>query len=492
MPNQFYYWLGFIFYSIIVVAIGIFVWYRDKKVGKEIDNSAFWEASRNLSSWSVGLSISASMMSISWSCVYGVQLFYWYGWGGIWLLSLPWLITMLGYFSFAPRFRKFKTFSQPQLLDRHFGSATRQLLAPALIIVFTTWTGAEIYAAGKILSPFLGLSLNWTLFLITAVVAIYTYSGGFEAVVSTDKFQFVLVAFFIGIIAFLGFKALPEGSSLWTIPTPPKANLTHKFLTPGLALIAMTFFAYLPGWLIETDVWIRLQAARSNAAARGGILIAAVNSFIFVGIFPLIIGLSALILYPPENGIIPSHLQNGALIITVLMQEYAPLGLNMFLAVGLIAASMSTIDTCGNVVALSFSHDLLEPGLKNKWSPRQLNKLARISSVAAIFISFLYAIFTESLWDIFYLSSGILTTTVFIPVVSTFFKSTKPVQVKLSISFGLVATLLLYFGESRGLLQVVEPNAIAETGLGYIIWGFLFSLTGFVIGRFVKDQRSAD
>jgi solute:Na+ symporter, SSS family len=490
MSNSFYYWLGFIAYSLAVIGIGLYVWLRGKQSGQQDDNVEYWEASRNLSFWSVGLSISASMMSISWSCVYGVQLFYWYGWGGAWLLIIPWLITMAGFFTFAPRFRKFKAFSQPQLLEKHFGQKSRQMLAPALIVVFITWTGAEIFAAGTLIAPFLGLSLNWTLFLITLVVAIYTYSGGFKAVVSTDKIQFILVAFFVTTIAILGVQALPAGSSLWHIPLPPKANLTQQFFTPGLALITITFFAYLPGWLIETDVWIRLQAARSDRAARGGVFLAGINSFIFVGVMPLIIGLSALHLFPPQDGIIPAQLQDGALIFTVFMQNYAPMALSIFLVVGLIAASMSTIDTCGNIVALSFSYDLLEPQLQNKWPAHKLNQLARISSVAAIFASFVYAVFTESLWDIFYLSSGILTTTVFIPVVSSFLRGTKPIQVKLAIICGLVSTLVLYFLESRGLLKGIEPAFIAETGLGYIIWGFLCSLAGFIAGKFFPQGAS--
>jgi len=203
MTATFYYWIGFITYAILVIGIGFYVWLKEKRSGKQSDNEAYWEASRNLSFWSVGLSISASMMSISWSCVYGVQLFYWYGWGGAWLLIIPWLVTMSGFYFFAPRFRSLKVFSQPELLEKRFGARTRQLLAPALIIVFITWTGAEIYAAGQIIAPFLGISLRWTLFLITVVVAVYTYTGGFEAVISTDKIQFALVAFFITVIAYL-------------------------------------------------------------------------------------------------------------------------------------------------------------------------------------------------------------------------------------------------------------------------------------------------
>ena len=332
MDNQLFYWAGFILYSMAVIGIGFYVWQKEKKQGKQTDNDAYWEASRNLGGWSVGLSISASMMSISWSCVYGVQLFYWYGWGGAWLLIIPWLVTMIGFFVFAPLFRKFKVFSQPQLLQKRFGDRTRQLLAPALIIVFITWTGAEIFAAGNIIAPFLGISQNWTFFLITVVVAVYTYTGGFEAVVSTDKIQFILVALFILVIAILGFNALPEGSSLWNVDHPPKAVSANKLFSPGLVLIILTFAAYLPGWLIETDVWIRLQAARSDSAARKGIQLAAANSFVFVGVLPMIIGLSALVLYPAVNGVIADRLQDGTLIFTVIMQDYAPLWLNILLS----------------------------------------------------------------------------------------------------------------------------------------------------------------
>ncbi len=483
MSERFLYWAAFLIYSLVVVGIGGYVWFKEKKSGKVCDNSAYWEARRDLSSWSVGLSISASMMSISWSCVYGVQLFYWYGPGGAWLLIIPWLLTMLGFFFFAPLFRKFKVFSQPQLLERRFGKEARSLLAPALILVFITWTGAEIYAAGQIIAPFLGISLPATLLIITVVVAVYSYTGGFEAVVSTDKIQFLLVAFFITVIAYLAWSALPADIHLLKDVQPPKAQHSSPWLSPGWALILMTFMAYLPGWIVETDVWIRLQAAKSNPHARGGILLAGFNSLVFVGVMPFVIGLSALVLYPATNGQIPVELQDGALIFTVIMKQYAPVWLNLLLSVGLIAAAMSTIDTCGNVVALSFSHDLLEPGPGKNWSAKKLNRVARWSSVGAIFISFIYALFTESLWDIFYLSSGILTTTVFIPVVSSFFKSTTARQVQWAMALGFVGTLFFYFLESRGYSAAIEPAAVAETGLGYILWGFGLSVLGFFLGK---------
>ncbi|HFE64780.1 MAG TPA: hypothetical protein ENK14_10255, partial [Caldithrix sp.] len=97
MERQAVYWAAFLLYSFIVVVIGLIIYRREKRQGHEYDNQAYWAAGKGLSGWSIGLSISASMMSISWSCVYGVQLFYWYGWGGAWLLIIPWLVTMSGF-----------------------------------------------------------------------------------------------------------------------------------------------------------------------------------------------------------------------------------------------------------------------------------------------------------------------------------------------------------------------------------------------------------
>jgi len=147
---------------------------------------------------------------------------------------------------------------------------------------------------GLTLAPFLNLSLPTTLFLIAIVVALYSYTGGFEAVVSTDKLQFMLVAFFITAMAIIGGRAVLQThdweSLLLAQQLAPKAEKgVSPLFSPGIALVILTIFAYLPGWLVETDVWIRIQAARSTREARRGVTLAAINAFIFVGVLPLVI-----------------------------------------------------------------------------------------------------------------------------------------------------------------------------------------------------------
>ncbi len=77
------YWCGILAYCLIVLVIG---WLGFRRT-RDQDTAAFWSAGKQLNKWSTSLSISAGFMSVSWSCVYAVQLVYWYGVSALWLLA---------------------------------------------------------------------------------------------------------------------------------------------------------------------------------------------------------------------------------------------------------------------------------------------------------------------------------------------------------------------------------------------------------------------
>jgi Na+/proline symporter len=489
-----WYWLAFGVYAVAVVFIGWRGYQKSKRA--EEGQTDFWAAGKKLGAWSVGLSISASFMSISWSCVYDIQLFYWYGLGALWLLPIPWLLTMAFYYILTPYFRNLPAFSQPEMIARRFGERARSYLAVPLAFVFLVWGGAEIYAAANILAPLLDVSVGATLIIITVIVATYSYMGGFAAVVNTDKLQYALVAFFILSVTVIATKASLAGSSfshvVANLPAPPKANASaFGLFAAGPALIAMTLVTYLPGWVVETDIWLRLQAAHSHSAARKGILLASINSFFFIALLPMVIGLAALHLYPPIGPEIPAELQDGATIIAVMIRDHAPQILGALLIVGLAAAAMSTIDTCSNVVALSLSYDILEPYLQSKSVKVNLRVISRVMSGGAVFLAYGYALLTESLWDIFYLSSGILTTTIFIPMVALFRPASTKRQVEAAAIAGFLSTFAFYFLEKSSLLAHVEPLWLESTGLGYILFGLAASFLAYLIaGRWLPADAA--
>jgi len=263
------------------------------------------------------------------------------------------------------------------------------------------------------------------------------------------------------------------------------SSWTH-LLAPGMVTILLTFIAYLPGWLFETDLWIRIQAARDSSAARRGVLIAGANALFFVGAVPLFIGIAALKLFPLEGGAIPAVIgYEGDAIFAALVLQFAPEWLAVLVSVGLVAAAMSTIDTCTNVMALSVGYDLLNVQQQSKGT--HYSRWITIGSVAA---SLVFALFTESLWDIFYLSSGILTTAVAFPVAAVFLPNVSGRSVIGSACAGYLGPVLAYFLESRGALSTLEPEWLMDSGIGFIAWGMLAAALGFIAGKFT--HRSND
>ncbi len=476
-------WAAVTLYALAAIALG---WLAQRRRDGARE---FWTAGRELGSVSVGLSISAGFMSVSWSCVYAVQLFYWYGLGAVWLITLPWLLALAGIAWLARRYHALPEFSQPEMVGRRFGRPARLSVAVALAFVFLVWGGAEIYVAAAILAPGLGVPVPATIVGISVVVAVYAALGGFRAVVATDKLQYAIVALYVLAMAALAWRGMTgELGSAWpaaaVAPLKGGARWT-ELVTPGLALVALTLVAYLPGWLFETDLWVRVQAARSERAARRGLAIAGANSLLFVGVLPLYIGVAALALFPPAGGAAPAELGvEGDAVFAALVARYAPVWLGALVAVGLVAAAMSTIDTCANVVALSVGYDLMR--LHERAGGERRSRLVTLAAVAALC---LFALNTESLWDIFYLSGGVLTTAVALPVAAVFLPRASPRGVALSSMAGLAGTVVFYFLESRGPLATLEPAWLAETGLGYILWGIVAAGCGYAVGRGLEGSR---
>ncbi len=478
-------WTAVVLFGLALIALG---W---RWRGEARDGESFWTAGRRLDGFSVGLSVSAGFMSVSWSCVYAAQLFYGYGLGGLWLITVPWLLALSGIYLLSRRYRGLAAFSQPEMVGQRFGRGARRALALPVAFVFLVWGGAEIYVAAKLLAPGLGIPTAALVVGIGAVVATYSMLGGLRAVVATDKMQYGLVAIYVFLVAGLAARGmLAETGSLWPAVVVPAAKSGASWvdlLSPGIATLVITFCAYLPGWLFETDLWVKVQAARDLPAARRGMLIATLNSALFVGVLPLFIGVAALALFPAEGGVAPAVLgTEGDSIFAAIVERFAPPWMVTVAGIGLMAAAMSTIDTCANVTALAFGYDLLELHKRPRAVAASRWVMAGTLAAACIF-----ALNIGSLWDIFYLSSGVLSTSVAFPVAAVFWPRASPRGVMLSSLCGFAGTGLAYLLQSLGALARVQPGWLSATGLAYILWGGLAALLGYRIGAWLDRRTTA-
>jgi solute:Na+ symporter, SSS family len=487
--NRSFFWAACIIYSVAMVAIGVRIYQKSKKGSGSDQLLDFWIAGRTFPGWRMAVSLAAGWLMLGW-IGYGMSMIYTMGLSGAWMLPIPWLLLCVIVIWMVSFVRRLPAISLPEAVEKRFGRPARTLLALCSIFVFTSWTGAETFMAGTLISPFLGIPPTMAMCLLVIPVMVYTYFGGFRAVVLTDFVQFIFVATFITILAVVAVVTasnMSEGSLFATLASTPTVSFGEgtmfSLFACGWAMPVILLAAYIPGWMIEQDLLLRIQGATSLKEARKGAWIAFGLIGFFVVLLPVITAFSAIILFPPgdpgSSEIIGS---DSTGIVSAIILHHFPVWAQIAMFVGILAAQMSTIDTFANIVALPLSYDIAQPVFMNHLSTAKKATLTRILAVAAILLGLIYALNADSLMDVYVLSSGVLTASIAVPAFAIFLKKANIMAVVLSSLFGFAGNILFYVYEYKMAEHSYQPQWLADTYLGYIIVGLVASLAGLTIG----------
>ena len=294
------------------------------------------------------------------------------------------------------------------------------------------WTIAHIVAPEFGVEP-------WVMYLAFSVpIAIYMWLGGFHSVINSNIVQFFMAIIFVTVvtvaIAIVAFRDLPSGVSMIDYlqrVVPPGSGEGYNGLSLfslGVPFIFISIIALLPGWVIEEDWWLKAQSAKTTRAARQGIWANLVYNVIFVLLFSSLIGLFALVVFPPETAFESVLGGDGYAILTVFMSQEFPIWALIILFPMLAGLSMSTMATFTNVCAMNISYDVLQPLVYRKrgWSDARIMSWSRAWSLIVVVImigvAFLIDQLPQGLWDAYYLSSGVLSAGVAVPVLAMFWK----------------------------------------------------------------------
>jgi SSS family solute:Na+ symporter len=410
--------------------------------------SGFWTAHRSMGGLISGCSLSATFLSVSWSLVFGLDLYLRHGWAAMWLLGFPWLLVLTLFFLLAPRLRRIDVFSQTELLRHHFGARAGHLSIFSIFLVFLIWGGAELYVASQLIGQLTETSPTVIAAIITGVIALYLGWNGLRAVMMTDMVQYLFVLLLFGLLTR---QAFPD----MVAPPPPSTKFEPAPIS--LWIIVLTFLTYVPGWLIETDLWVRLQACRNDRAARSGILIAIGNTLFLMIVIPGLLATTT-----------RNHASSGLEALSFLLQSFDHSIVLALAGLGLIAAAMSTIDSSVNIAAMAVTHDLGK-GTSRGWNTAMV--------VLVSGLTFTYARFAENLQDAFFLSGTVLTTALFLPILFCYLKGATPRAIHATLLGGPFFSLLFYVFEREQWLAI--PNS-GGMGFSLLAMGSTLCLFGSV------------
>ncbi|MCB2219360.1 MAG: sodium:solute symporter family protein [Bacteroidetes bacterium] len=301
--------------------------------------------------------------------------------------------TSAGFLVFIPYALKLRNYSNTQkfltLSDWFYFKFDKQTGIVSALILFVVYFGMllnQFIAGSSILSHISGLSYESALLISASIITIYLLAGGFNSVIKTDIFQYIIlfvIFILLGLILIRG-----------------DHNITLELADFSRMDPVMTFVFILFGVLIifqSAEYWQRVYAAKNNRVVKKGLIGAAIF-VILTGMAISIVGLSAHMHVP---GIDPGKAFAEGL--TVLIPKKY-IGASLVL---LFAAIMSSADTIIFVLASSISKDYVANFTQKEISQHNLKNYTRFFILLFSIMGFGFAWYFRDLVTVIVFITGI-------------------------------------------------------------------------------------
>ena len=292
----------------------------------------------------------------------------------------------------------------PELFLKSFGKIPA-LIAIACVILLTT-PAPYLKILATLFDFVWGIPMFWALILGASLSLVYAVTGGFSAVVRTDKLQFVLM--FTGFAILLlscyfeygGISFLTGNTPDFAFSIPGNFNWTFIFVWGFIALI--TF--------IDPGFYQRTFAGSSLKTVKKGIMISVLFWVIF-DFMTVFTGLYALAVLPSINS--SPYLDLAQLVLPPFAQ-----GLFM---VSLFAIVMSTVDSFSFISAFTIGKDLMT-FLNYKHGDKEILHYTRWGLIITALFSILLALMFEYAMDIWYVVGSFTVPALLIPLISSLYQ----------------------------------------------------------------------
>jgi Na+/proline symporter len=265
-------------------------------------------------------------------------------------------------------------------LEHRFGVGTRRLTSAIFLLSRFLGDAVRVFASAIPLALVTGWSIPTSIVAMGVVTMIYTWFGGFKAVVWTDVLQLsVYLAGGIGALFVAWHLAGGAGHALGLAAAEGKLRIldpTISFTRTYTLLGGIVGGALLSAASHGTDHLIvqRLLATRSLRDARMALVGSGVMVMFQFTLF-LLVGVAIW-----SAGLAPAGVPGDQLFPRFVV-EHLPAGLSGLVIAGILAAAMGTHSSAINSLASSATHDLYG-SVTGRTDPVHLLKVGRLFSAA--------------------------------------------------------------------------------------------------------------
>jgi SSS family solute:Na+ symporter len=416
------------------------------KMGKSPDVISFYVSGRSKSAFAVSGSLVAT--AIGGSATIGLSgLAYSKGAPSVWwLFSGSIAFIILGVF-WAGKVREYEVFTLPEVLEKQYGSSSVKIISSLVIVI--AWTGviaAQMIAAGKIMNIIWPGHYIFFIIFCALIFIIYTAAGGQNSVIKTDLFQSFLI--FGGIIVTVLFVYLKHGPL--STELLPSGHLSFPFNDKlGHKEILMFFMFVGTSFLAGPDMYSRILSSKDKRSAQISVYAAA----FFIAVFAVIIvtiGLYSKMIAPgidPETSF------------QFLIMNTIPAALQGVVFAALLAAFLSSADTCLLTTGIILTNDIVSPVIfNNKLTDKTKLIITRSVIIMCGILSLIIALYVNGIIKSLFLALTVYTSGIIIPVILGFYRE----KLKLN-KYGAIAGII-----SGGSSAIIIKYYILDQYLIYI------------------------
>ena len=346
----------------------------------------YFVGGRNFPGWAIGISMLGTSISSVTFLAFPAAAFV-LDWRQLMSnMTLP-LVALPAVLIFIPLFRRGRTTSAFEYLGNRFGPTIRLYGTLTFIVYSLIWIAKILFLVSIPVGIMTGASIALVIIAVGLFIAFYTIAGGIDAVIWTDVVQAVVLwgggLLCVGFIVFqvpggfgqimdvaLEHKKFGIGSMHWD---PGE----RTFWTVSL----LGVFTWLRVYACDQTMVQRYAAARSTREARKAVIIystIAVPTWIFF----FFVGTALFVYYQmcPDPTI---QTLDADQILPYFILTKIPAGLAGLVIAGVLAASMSSLDSSINAISTLVIVDLMKPYLAKGRDDSYYLRMARWIAVGA-------------------------------------------------------------------------------------------------------------
>ncbi len=457
-------------YFLVVLAVGVYFYLKNQS------RDDYYVGGRDISAYHVGLSIVATDVGGGFSIGLG-GLGFIMGLSGSWLLFTGLIGAWLAAVLIIPKLKKMDMekglLTYPDFLERVYNKKVAIFAAVISGIGYLGFTAAQILAgaklaAGSLFSDFTFMDpLQFSLFIMAAIILLYTVLGGIKAVIYTDTIQWIIL---LSGLLFAGLPILWFKLGGWEVISASLPANHFSLLNIKPITFINWFFTIVPIWFIAMTLYQRAFACRSVKEAKKAFLIAGVFEYPLMAFMGVSLGLLGSIVFPDAD---------PEMALPMLLRDYLPIGVSGFVLAAYFSAVMSTADSCLIASSGNFVNDLIE-----KFLPKQLshNGMVRLSQIVTLIVGLLALVLASSfttILDLILNAYAFMVSGLFIPTIAAYFLRRQDSTAALvSMILGGTTTIFL-IGFKIKIMFGIDPSVI----------GISVSLLSFLIVRMVNMNR---